>query len=205
MKFSPSIFDVIAACLPKQGYVLEIGCGSGELLRRLSRSSRCVFFGMDPDPNLVKQAAGAGLPVKAGRGEEIPYGRNYFDAVVMECVFSLCDSRQTVHELCRVLRPGGIAVIADLYSNICDLTLRHSPMLKHLYRPETMNCLFRPAMELKSYGDYTKELRAMFFQMMLERKLCGCVGISDVPVLKEARVGYGLWVWRKPNIGGGLV
>ena len=30
-------------------------------------------------------------------------------------------------------------------------------MLKHLYRPETMNCLFRPAMELKSYGDYTKE------------------------------------------------
>lgn len=205
MKLSPSIPDVIASCLPKQGCVLEIGCGSGELLKRLSRTSRCVFFGIDPDPDMVRRAAGAGLSVKDGRGEEIPYERNFFDAVVMECVFSLCDSRQTVRELRRILRPGGIAVVADLYSNTCDLTLCHSPMLKHLYRPETINCLFRPAMELKDYADYTKELRGMFLQMMMERKLCGCVGLSDVPVLKEARVGYGLWIWRKPNIGEGMV
>lgn len=205
MKLSPSIPDVISSWLPKQGRVLEIGSGSGELLRQLSRTRRCVFFGIDSDPDMVRRAGEAGLPVKAGRGEEIPYGRNYFNAVVMECVFSLCDSVQTVRELLRVLCPGGVVIVADLYSNTCDLTLHHSPMLKHLYRPETMSSFFRPVMELKGYADYTKELRSMFFQMMMERQLCGCVGLSDVPVLKEAKAGYGLWIWEKPKAEGGTV
>lgn len=197
MKISPFMPGVLEQLLPGQGNILEIGCGSGALLASLASSGRYSLEGIDADPEAVRQARAAGLRVREGRAEKLPYGIDTFDAVVMECVFSLCRPWQTVSELARVLRPGGWAVIADLYSGTENVTLSASRMVKHLYVPETLELFFRGRMRLEKYQDYTSRLRSMFFQMMMDRTACGCVADSDLLVMKTAKAGYGVWLWKK--------
>lgn len=197
MKISPLMPGVLEQLLPGRGDILEIGCGRGMLLASLASSRRYRLEGIDVDPEAVRQARAAGLQVREGQAEKLPYGKDTFDAVVMECVFSLCRPWETVSELVRVLRPGGWAAIADLYSGTENVTLSASRMVKHLYVPETMELFFRGRMRLEKYQDYTPRLRSMFFQMVMNRTVCGCVADSDLLAMKTAKVGYGVWLWKK--------
>lgn len=96
-----------------EGDVLEIGVGSGDNLPYYRRANH--VWGIEPDPGRAakarKRAAECAVPVTIdiAPAEVLPYPDDSFDVVVSSLVFcSVNDPVQTLRELQRVLRPGGV-------------------------------------------------------------------------------------------------
>jgi 2-polyprenyl-3-methyl-5-hydroxy-6-metoxy-1,4-benzoquinol methylase len=94
------------------GRLLEIGCATGEFLQ-LAAQAGFEVEGVEPDPGTSVLARDRHrLNVTTGTLSEAGYPSACFDAVVMLHVIEHLDSpRQTVNEIHRVLKPGGIVAI----------------------------------------------------------------------------------------------
>ena len=102
--------------------ILDVACGTGELLRQMTITHPEVkFAGVDLSPYYLKCAEAkhpelSDVDLLAANAEELPYRDNYFDAVT--CVYLMHelprDARRTVvAEMLRVLKPGGLLIIQD--------------------------------------------------------------------------------------------
>lgn len=96
----------------ERGSLLEVGCASGEFLRLAARAGFQVC-GVEPDPQTSARARKLyGLHVITGTLAEAKLPPNAFDAAVLFHVLEHLDSpRQTIAELHRLLKPGGILAI----------------------------------------------------------------------------------------------
>lgn len=110
-------------CSPEPRRVLDVGCGTGYLLRQLAaRAPRAVeLAGLDPAPAMIEAAqAIAGderLRFGAGAAERLPYPAGTFDLVVSTTSFDhWADQAAGLRECARVLTPGGRLVLADQFS-----------------------------------------------------------------------------------------
>jgi ubiquinone/menaquinone biosynthesis C-methylase UbiE len=118
--------------------LLDVGCGTGALLQRLSRSHPAALLaGVDPVPEMLAVARRRLPPeveLREGWAERLPFGSEQFDVVVSCNMFHyLRQPVAALREMGRVLRPGGRLVITDwcddyLACRLCDLYLR-------LFRP----------------------------------------------------------------------
>lgn len=108
------------AALPRiQGKrVLEIGCGTGALLKiMLERKYRAV--GLDASPAMLKQArkklkkAGLEGSLVRGKVQNLPFPDNTFETVVSTFPTSYIMGLESLTEIQRVLYPGGRLVIVD--------------------------------------------------------------------------------------------
>jgi ubiquinone/menaquinone biosynthesis C-methylase UbiE len=106
--------------LPQGARVLEIGCGTGSVVRVLARRPGVAeAVGVDPSPVFVARARalGADLPNVAfeeGDGRALRFADGEFDAVVLHT--SLChipEPERVLGEAFRVLRPGGALAVFD--------------------------------------------------------------------------------------------
>jgi ubiquinone/menaquinone biosynthesis C-methylase UbiE len=91
--------------------ILDVGCGVGAFVRRLSEYSGDVY-GTDIDSERVAEGAievpNLGLAV----GENLPFADDTFDVIVLhEVLEHVTDDRQTLKEARRVLAPGGRIVV----------------------------------------------------------------------------------------------
>lgn len=103
--------------------VLDVGCGTGNLLRSTGKRYRNVdLVGLDPDPKALaragRKARRAGLAVRLDRGfaQELPYPDSSFDRVFSSLMLHHLDSASKdalLAEVRRVLRPDGLLVLAD--------------------------------------------------------------------------------------------
>ncbi|KUO14348.1 hypothetical protein AQJ91_47405 [Streptomyces dysideae] len=103
--------------------VLDVGCGTGNLLRATGQRHRNVdLVGLDPDPQALasagRKARRAGLTVRLDRGfaQELPYGNGSFDRVFSSLMLHHLDSTSKdalLAEVRRVLRSDGLLVLAD--------------------------------------------------------------------------------------------
>lgn len=103
--------------------VLDIGCGTGYLLRQLATQypQASELAGIDPAASMIKAALrSAGddrLRFTVGIAERLPYPDSYFDLAVSTTSFDhWSDQRAGLRECGRVLGPGGCLVLADLFS-----------------------------------------------------------------------------------------
>ena len=116
---------ILAALRPRAGEtLLDVGCGSGALLRfarRRSPSARLV--GLDVDAAVLRLALAKSRPeptpiqLVQAPADDLPFGAGSFDAVVSSLAFhhlATAEKRAAVGEIYRVLKPGGRFLLADI-------------------------------------------------------------------------------------------
>jgi ubiquinone/menaquinone biosynthesis C-methylase UbiE len=112
----------VSVCAAPQ-QVLDVGCGTGYLLRLLARQwpQASELAGIDPAPAMIAAAARAAgdgrLRFSVGTAERLPYPDKFFDLVVSTTSFDHWSDQQAgLRECARVLAPGGSLVLVDQFS-----------------------------------------------------------------------------------------
>ena len=108
-------------------HVLEIGCGTGNLLRSARRPT-IELVGLDPDPLALRRAHKKlpGVEIVQGYSQRMPFPAESFDIVLSSFMFHHLDPEAqtaTASELRRTLRPRGAVHIADVVGH--PHTFRH--------------------------------------------------------------------------------
>src|SRR3954463_3629353 len=109
---------------PPNGAVLDVGCGTGEITARLAAIfPHASFVGVDlEEPHLARARAncaafGERVTFRTGDALALPFDDSSFDYVVCRhLIQAVPDAARVLHEIRRVLRPGGrVHVIAEDY------------------------------------------------------------------------------------------
>ncbi|HUC04188.1 MAG TPA: class I SAM-dependent methyltransferase [Acidimicrobiales bacterium] len=114
---------VALAAAPRPQRVLDVGCGTGMLLRMLAEQlPQCLeLVGLDPAPAMVgvarSRARDPRLAFSVGQAEHLPHPDGSFDLVVSTTSFDHWEDQGAgLRECARVLRPEGRLVVSDLFS-----------------------------------------------------------------------------------------
>ena len=108
--------------VPEQpGLVLDVACGPAGVSLQIADRTRADVVGVDLTLDMLRQGrrnvadrnlAGR-VSLAAARGEQLPFADQTFDALTFTYLLRYVDDPQaTLHELARVVRPGG--VVANL-------------------------------------------------------------------------------------------
>ena len=115
---------------PDAGLWLEIGCGTGwvhQVLR--GQDSRRQLIGLDISMRMLRHARRKQMVVLRADAARLPFADQSFDGVLAKGVLHhIPDMAMVVSEIARVLKPGGVAALAE--PNLSPLralryTLRH--------------------------------------------------------------------------------
>jgi SAM-dependent methyltransferase len=105
---------------PTPGRVLDVGCGTGALLRQAAqRFPQARLVGIDPAPRMVtaaSQATPAGLPIHFlhACAEHLPFADGSFDLAISTLSFRHWNDQATgIAQIRRVLIAGGVLTLAD--------------------------------------------------------------------------------------------
>lgn len=92
------------------GRLLDVGCGTGELLRAASRYYACE--GLEPSPAVAEQARQGGFPVLVGCLEPASMPSASYDVVTLRSVLEhVRDPVDVLRKVNRILRPEGVVVV----------------------------------------------------------------------------------------------
>jgi ubiquinone/menaquinone biosynthesis C-methylase UbiE len=101
--------------------VLEVAPGPGYLAIEIARLRRYRVTGLDISRTFVRIAAdnarqaAVDVDFRQGDVEAMPFGADSFDLIVCQAAFkNFARPLTALDEMCRVLRPGGTAVIQDM-------------------------------------------------------------------------------------------
>src|ERR1051325_8911256 len=107
--------------IPANGKVLEIAPGPGYFCIELAKLGHYQITGLDISKSFVeiahKNAKEAGLDIdfRLGNASDMPFQANTFDFTFCQAAFkNFSEPVKAIAEMYRVLRPGGISVIADM-------------------------------------------------------------------------------------------
>jgi ubiquinone/menaquinone biosynthesis C-methylase UbiE len=122
--------------------VLEIGCGTGNLLLAAKATEPdAAMVGLDPDLSALararRKARRRGLPVQLDRGyaDELPYPGASVDRVLSAFMLhhvAATEREKAVREVARVLRPGGRLHLVDIAGHAHAPRLRKAHARTHL-------------------------------------------------------------------------
>ncbi len=139
--------DLALTLTPAPRRILDVGCGTGYLLRQLAaRCPQAELAGIDPAPAMIEAARAAAadgrLQLVAGTAEELPWPAGTFDLVVSTTSFDhWADQQAGLAQCARVLAPGGWLVLTDQFSAWLWPTLIGSRRHKARTRPRATRLL----------------------------------------------------------------
>ena len=114
--------------------VLDVGCGTGELLRRLrAKYPDSALAGLDPVPEMLavaREKLSGREDLRVGYADSLPWPGASFDVVVSCNMFHyITHPLEALREMARVIRPGGALVLTDwcddyIACRLCNFYLR---------------------------------------------------------------------------------
>jgi ubiquinone/menaquinone biosynthesis C-methylase UbiE len=138
-----------------RGRLIDVACGPGVVTAALAPKAAAVVAFDATAPMLDKaraRCAKAGLgnvEFKIGDAENLPFADAEFDgAVTRAAVHHFAEPQRAFDEMCRVLRPGGAVVVADVISSEDAEESRLHNAIERLRDPSHVRML--PASELDS-------------------------------------------------------
>jgi ubiquinone/menaquinone biosynthesis C-methylase UbiE len=127
---SDRVVDLALSRAPAPRRVLDVGCGTGYVLRQLADrlSEAAEFLGVDAAPNMIEVARSASaddrLTFVLGTAERLPADDGAYDLVVSTTSFDhWIDQAAGIRECARVLAPGGTLVLTDQFSSLLRPTM----------------------------------------------------------------------------------
>lgn len=108
--------------------LLDLGCGNGHTLETVRPlASETELFGVDATPDMVEVARSrelSGAQFQRGDARDLEFDDGFFDALYTErCLINLLDpkdQRQALGEIARVVRPGGMALLIECFTDGMD-------------------------------------------------------------------------------------
>jgi ubiquinone/menaquinone biosynthesis C-methylase UbiE len=124
-EISDRVVELALSRVPAARRVLDVGCGTGYVLRQFAARlpSAGEFLGVDPAPKMIEVARAASsderLNFMRGTAELLPAGESAYDLVVSTTSFDhWTDQAAGIRECARALAPGGTLVLTDQFSNL---------------------------------------------------------------------------------------
>jgi ubiquinone/menaquinone biosynthesis C-methylase UbiE len=113
-----SVRERIAEHLAHCHSVLDLGCAGGTTAAAIQAQGVADVWGLDPSPYLLRYAAQDYPQIRFVQGvmEKLPFPNQRFDGMSACFVFHEvppCYIRQALAEISRVLKPGGLLMIAE--------------------------------------------------------------------------------------------
>ena len=105
-----SEIEAVRCFIPKTGYGVEIGTGTGRFSVPFS-----ITIGVDPSRAMAKIAASRGIVVHNAKAEDLPFCSGHFDFVLM--INTLCfvdEPLKSLKEIHRILEPNGQLILGIL-------------------------------------------------------------------------------------------
>ncbi len=171
-----TVLDLAASEVPQPAAILDVGCGTGRLLRSAEqRFPDARLDGVDAALEMVKHAesvlaAGSRIHFQQATAEQLPFPDGQFDLVFSTMTFHhWSDQASGIAEVARVMAPGGRWLLADF---IAAGVMRY---VRRLLR-------FRQFPERRQLDGM---LQAAGLRVVAERRVRGLRG--QVPVLAIAR------------------
>jgi ubiquinone/menaquinone biosynthesis C-methylase UbiE len=192
MKQYVALAQRVAGQIAEGSDVLEVAPGPGYFCIELAKVGNYAITGIDISHTFVKmaakKAARAGVQVKflQGTAARLPFPAESFDFLLCRAAFkNFAEPVSALREMCRVLRPGGRALIIDLKANAspdeishCVDTLGLSPFNQFLTK-----LAFR-----------TRLLKRAYTRQQFERML-GLTKFSSVAI-EESEIGFEITMTR---------
>jgi len=102
------------AKLPTQGILLDAGGGTGRIAQML-RGLASKIIVADISIGMLRQAATKdGLDIVCTLSESLPFPEDTFDRIIMvDALHHVYNAQQTIYDLWRVLKPGGMIMIEE--------------------------------------------------------------------------------------------
>jgi len=126
--------------------ILDVGCGTGRLLADLAAMRPdATLIGVDPAPAMVeaaRQRAAGRFEVKQAAAEALPLPDSSVDLALSVLSFDhWADQEAGLKEVRRVLRPGGVVVVADLFGTWLLLTTIVGRARRRIRGPRVMEAV----------------------------------------------------------------
>lgn len=159
--------EILLGILEKNGLrdnqkVLDVGCGSGTFLATLKKKLPGVMVtGLDPDSSMLRIAGkklakiGATAELIPGFVQDLPFPEATLDFVVSSLVFHHLSpdvKKRGAIEVGRVLKPGGLFLLADIGKQ----------------ESKVMRCLFTAFSTLDGQSDMRDNLQGLVSRVLTE-------------------------------------
>lgn len=120
--FYKPVHDVLSEAVGDVGglRVLDVGCGTGEMLRRFARGGAARLVGVDASAGMLQTARRLsqgldGIELVGGSAADLPVPDAAFDVVMSSIAFHhFPDGGLAMAEMARALKPGGRVYICDM-------------------------------------------------------------------------------------------
>jgi ubiquinone/menaquinone biosynthesis C-methylase UbiE len=129
-EISDRVVELALSRVPAPRRVLDVGCGTGYVLRKLAARlpQASGFLGIDAAPRMIEVARSASPDERVnfvqGIAERLPADDGAYDLVVSTTSFDhWTDQAAGIRECARVLAPGGTLVLTDQFSALLWPTL----------------------------------------------------------------------------------
>lgn len=129
-EISDRVVKLALSRVPAPRRVLDVGCGTGYVLRQLAARlpQTSEFLGVDAASKMIEVARSASPDVRLnfvqGAAERLPAADGAYDLMVSTTSFDhWADQAAGIRECARVLAPGGTLVLTDQFSPLLRPTM----------------------------------------------------------------------------------